>query len=260
MKKNLIILLTIFTLNACSSNGNGLQCPNIALNGGYNFSGSLSAPGIENTIQTTDPGNFNSISYQGRGSRSVFDRRVDDYITVNAFLFDANYAGEIVEFIVNPEFATQEAASKIIANQGYAKAVGQLPLSLRSKLKTVTIHKGTKPFGGGNNNILIHSDAMEYHGNILEETLLHEAVHVSLSADYNCAAGWREAQTKDNKFISKYAQDNATREDLSESFLFYYAQKERNSRLSDNHKQIIIDTMSNRNAYLGIQNFNLSPQ
>ena len=59
-------------------------------------------------------------------------------------------------------------------------------------METVWIHRGVEPFGGGNFNILIHTgQAAEYvAAGILEETLVHEAVHSSLDGTHAAAAGW----------------------------------------------------------------------
>ena len=50
---------------------------------------------------------------------------------------------------VNSEFRDNKASD--YASQ-YAKVIGQLPAVLRKDIQTVWIHKGNKPFGGGNQN------------------------------------------------------------------------------------------------------------
>jgi len=49
--------------------------------------------------------------------------------------------------MVNSEFTLAEATTE--ANL-FGKAIGNIPRSLRTSVSTVTIHKGTNPFGGGN--------------------------------------------------------------------------------------------------------------
>jgi hypothetical protein len=106
--------------------------------------------------------------------------------------------------------------------------IGRLPRVLRDDLKTLTIHRGKKPFGGGNRDVLIHTgqaasytaDAKPFGGgSFLEEALVHEASHTSLDGDHAKAPGWLAAQDSDPTFISNYARDNPTREDVAESFL-----------------------------------------
>jgi hypothetical protein len=56
---------------------------------------------------------------------------------------------------------------------GRGTEIGRLPTVLRSQLRTVWIHQGVEPFGGGNNNLLIHTGQADlyYASGILEETL-----------------------------------------------------------------------------------------
>ena len=78
-------------------------------------------------------------------------------MTYNAFLFDAAFTdGFGLEIQVNPEFQTFDAVRQ--AAKKYSWLIGQLPRALRqSDFQTVWIHKGVELFGGGNNNVLIHT-------------------------------------------------------------------------------------------------------
>ena len=40
-------------------------------------------------ITPSDPTTFENLSFAGQGSRTMFDRRVNDWITVDAYLFNA---------------------------------------------------------------------------------------------------------------------------------------------------------------------------
>ena len=131
-------------------------------------------------LQASDPSTFVVAVPSGTGSRQMFDRRVNNWVVLDALLFKAYFTdSEVVEVQVNPEFAAEEAAEKA---SFYSHAIGQLPAALRLDVQTVWIHKGNEAFGGGNNNILIHTDAPGYHGVWLEETLFHEACHTSLDS------------------------------------------------------------------------------
>lgn len=115
----------------------------------------------------------------------MFDRRVDDFVTVNAFLFESTFDdGLTIEIQINPEFQTIELAQ--IEADKYAEVIGKLPTPLRIEVATVWIHKGTALFGGGNSNLLIHTGQTVLYENdrILEETLIHEASHTSLDAHH----------------------------------------------------------------------------
>jgi hypothetical protein len=189
----------------------------------------------------------------------MFDRRLDKKEDFNAYLFNATFVdGLTAEIQVNPEFGSSDAAQK--PARKYGAAIGRLPWVLRREVKTVWIHQGLKPFGGGYNNLLIHTgqaDQYEQDG-ILEQTLVHEACHTSLEAD-NSAAGWIAAQEADKGFISTYARDNPQTEDVAESFLCYLAVRYRSARLSKVDAGKILEAIPNRIAYFDAQPLDMRP-
>ncbi len=211
-------------------------------------------------ITASDPTTFQGAPYAGRGMRTMFDRRVNNWITVNAYLFAASFDnGLTAEIQVNPEFGSPAAAE--VEALKYGKAIGQLPQALRTDLETVWIHLGVQPFGGGNNNILIHTgqSAVYEADGILEETLVHEASHTSLDAYHAAAPGWLAAQTADANFISVYARDYPTREDIAESFLPYVALCCRPDRITTQLAGTFTQTIPNRIAYFASQSFVMHP-
>lgn len=211
-------------------------------------------------ITPEDPTTFLQLESSGRGIRTMFDRRVNDWISVNAYLFNASFDdGLTTEIQVNPEFGSAEVA--LSEAEKYAPAIGQLPTALRKDAETVWIHKGVNPFGGGNRNILIHTGQADLYvaDGILEETLVHEASHTSLDDPHATSAGWRAAQSADPTFISTYAQEFPNREDIAESFLLYLALRFKPDRIDANLKNTIQETISNRIAYFDEQMLNMHP-
>ena len=211
-------------------------------------------------VVPTDPSTFQEVSYAGQGNRRMFDRRVNDWINVNAFLFNATFEdGFTIEIQVTPEFGSAEAA--MAEAQKYGPLVGQLPTALRIDVQTVSIHKGTELFGGGNNNLLIHTGQSDEYisQGILEETLIHEAAHTSLDATHANAPGWVAAQEADAVSISTYARDFQSREDIAESFVTYIAVKYRSDRISKGLADTIHQTIPNRIEYFDKQSFNMFP-
>ncbi len=212
-------------------------------------------------IADSDPSTFESLYYKGQGLRTMFDRRVDDWIKTDAYLFPAKYEdGLNIEIQVNPEFQNPEIAQ--IYAEKFAEAIGRLSTELRKNVETVWIHRGMQLFGGGNNNILIHTDYSEAHyekQGILEEVLVHEASHTSLDKQHSKNGDWLLAQKKDKNFISEYAQKNPNREDIAESYLTYLAIRYRPERISDSLKTIIENTIPNRIKYFDNQSFNMNP-
>ena len=211
-------------------------------------------------IVPTDPTTFQRAPYAGQGMRTMFDRRVNDWVTVNAYLFNASFSdGLTTEIQVNPEFGNVDAA--VVEAEKYGRVIGQLPHILRTDLQTVWIHQGVQLFGGGNHNILIHtgqSVLYEQEG-ILEETLVHEASHTSLDAIHATAPKWLTAQVADGNFISTYARDNPVREDIAESFLPYLAYRVRPGRITQALADTFVETMPNRIRYFDDQAFDLRP-
>jgi hypothetical protein len=211
-------------------------------------------------VTAADPTTLDGLTYAGMGTRLMFDRRVNAFVLYNAFLFNATFSdGLTAEVQVNPEFGTAAAAQ--IEAAKYAAAIGQLPHALREDLETVWIHQGTEPFGGGNNNILIHTGqaALYTAAGILEETFVHEASHTSLDAAHATAAGWLAAQIADGDFISDYARDFPTREDIAESFLVWLAVRHRIDRIDPALAAAILAQIPNRLAYFDAQPFEMTP-
>ena len=211
-------------------------------------------------ITASDPTTFEGVTAAGRGVRTMFDRRVNAFVAIDAYLFDATFDdGLSAEIQVNPEFGS--AAAALAEAEHYGRLIGQLPTALRTDLETVWIHKGDALLGGGNNNILIHTDhaeASEQNG-FLEEELVHEGAHTSLDAAHADTAAWRAAQTADGGFISTYARDYPDREDIAESFLPYLAVRYRPDRISAADEQTILNTIPNRIAYFDAQAFDMYP-
>ena len=198
-------------------------------------------------IVASDPSALRRLDDAGRDTRRMFDRRADAFLLTDAYLFDATFEGTtIVEVQVNAEFGDPVLAERHAAF--YARAIGQLPAGLRTLVETVWIHRGDQPFGGGNDNILIHTGkAAEYlRDGVLEEILMHEAAHTSLDPVFAAAEDWLAAQAADGGFISDYARDHPRREDVAESFGPFFAIRHRPERISRDMAKTIEATMPNR--------------
>jgi hypothetical protein len=174
-------------------------------------------------ITEKDPSAFVTLIPNGRGWRTLYDRRTEKFAKLNVFLFQAVYADAgAIEVQVNPEFSPAEAAAWA---KRFADKTGQLPAVLRRGVKFLWIHDGDPLFGGGNDGILIHvKRAAEYErAGVLEEVLFHEAAHTTLDKPVNADLAWFNAQRQDARVISAYAKENLAREDVAESVLPYYA-------------------------------------
>lgn len=214
-------------------------------------------------LKASDPTAFSTLEDAGQGERTMFDRRAGSdgaFIILKPYLFKANYKDNLsIEMQVNPEFGTVDKAR--IEARKYAEVIGRLPTVLRKDVKTSWIHKGDKLFGGGNNNLLIHTGqaaAYERDG-ILEEALIHEGAHSSLDAEHALAKEWVAAQKADPVFISTYAEENPQREDIAESFIFFLALQYRLDRIPKELKETVEKCIPQRMAYFKKQGFNVYP-
>ena len=82
-------------------------------------------------ITPTDRSAFESATYAGQGFRTMFDRRVNNWINVNAFLFNVVFDDSLTsEIQVNSEFGSSDAA--LVEAEKYGWVIGQLPASSRS--------------------------------------------------------------------------------------------------------------------------------
>lgn len=210
-------------------------------------------------ITSDDATSVVGVVAAGTGSRLMFDRRDDDFVTYEAHLFDASFDdGMTVEVQVNPEF---DAGDALAAAEEYSAAIGRLPAFLRTDVETVWIHRGDEDFGGGNASILIHTGrALEYEAEgVLEEALIHEAAHTSLDATHAQGAGWAAAQEADGNYISQYAKDNGSTEDLAETLVPYIAVQYRSDRITDFLESTIRSAIPARIEYLASQGFELHP-
>ena len=205
------------------------------------------------------------MKYEGQKQREMFDRRRNSWIKNSAYIFNAIFSdGLNIEIQVNSEFSSSENAFNYA--EKYSKVIGQLPKILRKDVRTVWIHKGKKPFGGGNFNLLIHTDQGDEYisKGILEETLIHEASHTSLdwpgiSKNHGISKGWIEAQKADKGYISDYAEDFPNREDIAESFLPWVVVRYKADRIGLKHHNKIIKAIPNRLKYFDLQGFDMRP-
>ena len=166
--------------------------------------------------------------------------------SVNAWLFKAHCdsGGNTFEIRVHEDYAASEAAS--VAEQ-YGKAIGRLPKVLRGGIDKVSIYKASFPWRAGGGEIHIYPGRKS--AAQIEETLVHEAAHVSLDPKVEAKSDWLAAQNADGAFISTYAQILPHREDVAESFLAYLAARFRPGRISQNQETTIFRTIPNRIAY-----------
>ena len=214
-------------------------------------------------INSNDPTTLKELIYIGKDYREMFDRRKGGrWLNKKVFLFNAVYEDRLIEIQVNPEFKNVDNAFKEAFY--YSEVIGRLPNFLLTNVKTVWIHKGKKNYGGGNENLLIHTGrSKEYISKeILEEVFIHEAGHTSLDWDFGgllSKAEWQEAKSKDKEHISDYAKKFSRSEDVAESILTWIAVRYRSDRISKENNELVLNTIPNRLKFFDEQNFDMYP-
>ena len=213
-----------------------------------------------------DPTSFQKLSFVEEKKVKFWDRRKQKSSGWNksnfkAFIFKAEFEkSKDVLIRVNSEFKTKEKAEEQALK--YGNMAGQLPNFLRTGLKTITIHKGKKAWGGGNNDILIHTGDRGAKGKCVEEIMIHEGGHTSLDGAWGGLVqwySWRKTIKADNKYISKYAKDFPKREDLAETINWWIAVRCKSNRISQSNYKKIIEGIPNRLKYLDEKNFDTYP-
>lgn len=254
--------------------GTALLLAGVALAAGCDSRGSLdptedgSNPPFASTIflnpdfaRDDDPTVFSdtAVTYRGQESRQLFDRRVDDYITVDAHVFDVRYTdGIATQVLVNPEFDQAGALEELERNM---EVMGRMPATLRDGVDTVWVNAGFAPIGGTAGALLIHTDqAFDLlFRQFLEEVYLHEMVHSTMDARYAQDPAWLDAQEADPNFISFTARARPELEDLAESFTAWVASRHLRDRLEPSLILLIEQTIPNRLEFFDGLGIDMSP-
>lgn len=205
-------------------------------------------------ILTTDPDTFVRLEDKGQGPAQMPDKSDRSAPLVQqAFLFTAHFNdGTRVTLAIDADFETQDDARKEALR--YTPRLGKLPTSLRRGVDRVVIHKGGE-------NVTAFSDVgliVLYAGNAtkrigthdLEETVFHESVHAAWDKAHAASAEWLDAQHKDVGFVTNYARENPTGEDLAESALFAYALIHHPKRIPRKDAAKITRAIPNRIAFV----------
>ncbi len=253
---SILILMSALFLSSCELEEDEFDCYHEMEAPGFSDGTIYIDPDI---ITDEDVSAFNGIRYEGRFERYMFDRRVDNDLRLLAYVFHVTFDdGLACEFRLNPEFGSMDEAMRQAIR--YATVIGQMPNCLRQELRTVTLHKGDELFSGVNGDILIHTGQAYWYDRdgILEESIFHEACHVSLDP-YHYNAEYREAMCNDKAFISEYAEGDPADEDIAESFLTYFAVAYRSDRISWDVSDIIEEVNEYRLNYFDRQRFNMHP-
>lgn len=203
-------------------------------------------------ITSDDPSAFKALRFLGREARELPARRSDELIDKDPFLFEVTFNdGSKVEIWAHSSFGSVDQAERYAMM--LSVPLGKLPSVMRGKLAHVVIHKGNETaFGEAEGNFfVVYSENMEtrVRDHDLEETVFHESVHATLEMTYRKHRDWLAAQEEDTGFMTKYAADNPSLEDLPEAALFAYTMLENPGRLPAEVESWVQSHMPNRLAF-----------
>ena len=141
--KNILLIFLIGLVIGCTNNDDFIDCDYVE-NCPLFYGTIFVAP---ETLTESDPTSFESISIKEDANRKMFDRRVDGWINIKPYLFEANFSDNLkIEVQVNPEFGTKEKAKKIALE--YLPSIGRIPSYLRKDVELSLIHisEPTRPY------------------------------------------------------------------------------------------------------------------
>lgn len=196
--------------------------------------------------------------------RRYYEIKEKKWLSAKFYIFEASYEfGPKIEVQVSHDNGKRPWQEAFLVGSIYAEQLGYIPPDLRKATHTITIHNHYNGLMAGNNNIIIFEKRGAEHidkGSI-EEALFHEATHnyfntMLFKKEDPFYGLWKQAQSKDNDYISYYAKTNDF-EDIAESFIAYYAVKYKTER-AGNLKDKVLTAIPNRVLFFEGINLNLT--
>lgn len=196
--------------------------------------------------------------------RRYYDVGEREWLYSDFYIFEAGYEkGRRIEVQVSFDNGQRSWHDAYLTALLYAKQLGFVPPDLRAPTHTITIHNNYNGLRGGNNNIIIFEQRGAEHiqAGSIEEALFHEATHnyfndLMFKKTHPQYHLWKQAQQKDDDYISYYARNNDY-EDVAESLIAYYAVKYKSHRII-NHQTKILTAIPYRMYYFEKLNLNLT--
>lgn len=202
-------------------------------------------------ILDTDPSTFESLEFVEMAIKEM-PGLSSGALTANAYIYQAAFSDDTrVQIWAHDSFASRDAAR--IYAETVASAIGQQPKLVRSALNHVVLHTGDS----GAFAEELTGFFVIYEKNIdtrvanhdLQETVFHEGIHVALEHEHASSAEWLLAQASDPGFITEYAEERPTKEDVPESAIFAWALLNHPGRLPQEVEAIVRAQMPSRIEY-----------
>ncbi|MEO1638960.1 MAG: hypothetical protein AAFU41_06895 [Pseudomonadota bacterium] len=197
-----------------------------------------------------DPGACWSIDYNGVERTEMYDPRRNSLFVDDALRFLISFPDQQMRINVHPAVGDPEMRASQIA-----ASISRLPAQMRNGVAYVNILDGNgsawEESAGG--FFTVYDQLMERRlaEHDLDETVFHEAAHLFLEPVIGRDPDWSSNQRADGAFITEYAAENPTKEDLAESALFAWTMLHHPGRLPPHVESAVRDIMPNRLDYLG---------
>jgi len=193
---------------------------------------------MPNTITDTDPTEFVTLSDASEGVlHSMWGPNGWDH-EVPVWQFTAQFS-DSPDVTISFDKDVGDAAFCAPHAFNFAQAVGRTPWYARTSFVGLDFRPGSygapegcNAWGGGGVITICLGVGQELidNGNI-EELFMHEGSHVSVDSLVEGTDDWLCAKQRDNNFISTYARDHPTSEDVAESIVPWYAHTYSNTRV-----------------------------
>lgn len=183
-----------------------------------------------NVITPADPTCFTSLTYHGEGTRRVWDERFGRMWTnQNCHLFDLQFSdGTRLEAQLHTgDYSQRNAETEA---RRFGEIFGQMPSGFRWGLREFYVNNGNAGWSAGSQAVNINM-GFTSQTHFFEEIILHEVAHTGLDPRYRRDSNWLGAQSRDGAFISEYARDYPTREDMAESSTVWFMSRYRSGRI-----------------------------
>lgn len=191
---------------------------------------------LRDLLRPGDPAAAYCIADLGVGPGEFYDKDADELVFPDSTsFFEARYDdGSTVEIRIHPDLIDDNGMAQA---DRIAQPISLLPVELRRQIERVGFLDGesTAQADGGGEGIHVYAGnvTIREQANRFEETIFHESVHTSLDDRYRDADAWIAAQQADNGFLTEYAANNATSEDLAETALYAWALTHHPRRISE---------------------------
>jgi len=208
---------------------------------------------MPNTIIESDPTTFTSVSFTGTATPTSMWGPTGWSSNIPVYQFKADFS-DSQSVTVNCDQDIGTKATCLQYAEKFSRSLGRVPWFSRWATRGLDLRPGTygapsgcNAWGGGGVITMCAGvgDTLMQAGNF-EELMLHEGAHVTLDSEVLHSDAWKCARDMDKNYISQYAKDRPTSEDVTESVVPWYAWTYSKDRVAQDTITKITDSIPNR--------------